>query len=446
MFDEAVTDTRRNQDPVKLVLLPQSAGPEAQICILAHPSTSRPSRYYWSQSSGLYELQKVAAPKTACRSWLLGPKTSIRSDSIRCALQSSSVDQKTTQVVKHSVKPHAVSDVEDMNKGSFAGLLGHTIQEPGLTIATPVDVLFLALPSLHFQTSKSSKPLFLSLDDLFEAASDYSMHLKYLLGQETLRQTIEARIAAICDSVDAGGEKMYRLNMDKLALELVAKARRMSSAGLPLSLEAKLVDKALEMPMISFKREASSISSISTQNVSCTDSPLATTVMTQVNVATGESSESEVSDQTNVNISDQQPPPEVPNDFLRDLLRLRTALNFIISSYLPTSLTFTMQTILGSPSGPIDFKPLDEHLAYLANLRLKALVSSPLSNISRKRSMVEENDEAAEAKAQKRRKKEEEEKRRKIGLTKGIKDLKKVDVTGMKKMSDFFGKKPAQAK
>ncbi|KAL8776333.1 MAG: hypothetical protein Q9213_008311 [Squamulea squamosa] len=443
-FDEAPTDTQRNQDPVKLLLLPQSAGPEARICTLAHPSTSRVSRYYWCQHRGLYELQKVSAPRTACRSWLLGPKTSIQSERIRGGLQSPSVDHETAEVVNQKVEPCAVSEVEDLNKEICAGLLGHTIKESDITIATPVDVLFIALPFLHAQTSKSSKPLFLTLDDLFETADDNAMHLKYLLEQETLRQTVEARITAICDSVDAGDEKMYRLNMDKLTLELVAKARRMSSAGLPASLEAKFVDKALEMPMISLEREASSVSSKSTENVSCTDSSLATTIVTQFSVATDESSESEVTDQTDVNIPDQQPPPEVPND-LRDLLRLRTALNFIISSYLPTSLTSTIQTILGAPSGPIDFEPLDKHLAYLANLRLKALASRPLSNISRKRSMIE-NDEAAVDKAEKRRKKEEEEKRQKTGMTKGIKDLKKVDVTGMRKMSDFFGKKPAQAK
>jgi len=50
------------------------------------------------------------------------------------------------------------------------------------------------------------------------------------------------------------------------------------------------------------------------------------------------------------------------------------------------------------------------------------------------------DDEAAETRAEKKRRKEEEEKRKKAGESRGLRDLKKVNVTGMKKMSDFFGK------
>ena len=40
-----------------------------------------------------------------------------------------------------------------------------------------------------------------------------------------------------------------------------------------------------------------------------------------------------------------------------------------------------------------------------------------------------------------KRKKDEEDKRQKAGESRGVKNLKKVNVTGMKKMSDFFKKK-----
>ncbi|KAL8964250.1 MAG: hypothetical protein Q9183_004588, partial [Haloplaca sp. 2 TL-2023] len=89
--------------------------------------------------------------------------------------------------------------------------------------------------------------------------------------------------------------------------------------------------------------------------------------------------------------------------------------------------------------------PLDDHLARIATLRAEVLATRSLSDFSRKRNMGDD-DEAAEDRAEKRRKKEEEEKRAKVGLSKGIRDLQKVDVKGMKKMSDFFGKKPVGKK
>ena len=52
-----------------------------------------------------------------------------------------------------------------------------------------------------------------------------------------------------------------------------------------------------------------------------------------------------------------------------------------------------------------------------------------------------DNDEEDEARAEKKRKIEEEEKRKKARLSRGVRDLAKVNVKGMKKMSDFFGRK-----
>ena len=447
--DRASSGLVLQQNPVELVLLPQSAGPDPRICTLAHPSTSKASRFHWCPRGGLYEFRKVAAPNTACRSWLLGPKTSIYSDrTATCTsngLESHPDSLPAGEEVNKIIQPNAAAGVENPNKASSTAPLGHTRKEPEISIATSIDVLFIALPSLHAQTSKGSKGLFLSLDDLFDTAYEGSMHLKYLLEQDALRQRLEARIAAVCDKVDAGGENMYRLNMDKLILELVAKARRMSSNGLPASMEAKFVDKALEMPMTSLKREASSVSTVATETAPSTDSPSTSIGESQESIPRSESFGSEGSNETNITVPDQRPPPPpTAPDNIKNLLRLRTALNFIISSYLPASLASAIQTILGSFSSPIDFKTLNEHLIYLGRLRAEALASRSLSNISRKRNMVDD-DEATEAKAEKRRKKEEEEKRQKTTLTKGIRDLKKVDITGMKKMSDFFGKKPAQS-
>ena len=46
-----------------------------------------------------------------------------------------------------------------------------------------------------------------------------------------------------------------------------------------------------------------------------------------------------------------------------------------------------------------------------------------------------------EERAEIKRRKEEEEKRKKAGLSRGVRDLQKVNTAGMKKMSDFFRKK-----
>ena len=57
-----------------------------------------------------------------------------------------------------------------------------------------------------------------------------------------------------------------------------------------------------------------------------------------------------------------------------------------------------------------------------------------------------EEDDAVETRAEKKRREEEEVKRKKAGESRGIRDLKKVDTKGMKKMSDFFGKAAAKKK
>lgn len=96
------------------------------------------------------------------------------------------------------------------------------------------------------------------------------------------------------------------------------------------------------------------------------------------------------------------------------LLRLRTALSHMITSYIPPTLEAALHEKLASSESPIDFKPLDVRLAHIANIRAETLASRSLTDYSRKRS-TNEDDEAAEAWAEKKQKKEDEEKRRKAG-------------------------------
>lgn len=94
----------------------------------------------------------------------------------------------------------------------------------------------------------------------------------------------------------------------------------------------------------------------------------------------------------------------------------------------------------------IDFTPLNQHLAKVREAESELQALRTLSdNISRKRVCLDDDD-AAEARALKKRKKDEEDQRKKAE-SRGIKQLKKVDTSGMQKLSSFFTNGPkAKAK
>ena len=126
---------------------------------------------------------------------------------------------------------------------------------------------------------------------------------------------------------------------------------------------------------------------------------------------------------------------------MQHLLRLRTALDFLLANYVPSQVSLSLRTLLStSISAPIDFKPLEGHLDQLDSLRRQAIAARSLSDYSRKRS-INEDEEAGDTRAEKKRRKDEEEKRKRAGESRGLRDLKRTDVSGMKKMSDFFGAK-----
>ncbi|KAI4183584.1 MAG: hypothetical protein L6R41_005323 [Letrouitia leprolyta] len=435
-------------DPVKLLLLPSQATPGARICTLAHPATSKPCRYYFCPKSGMHEFQGIAVPKRSRCSWLLGPRVVVESEGSGGDDNGVRNDEATVKTSNEVFGNHSsmesINGVNDTGPPSRSITQGRTVKEPELLVATPIDLLFLMIPSLYTQVNKSAKGLFLSLDDLLEEPSENSKHFKHVLESEGIQSTMEARMAAVCDTVEVGDEKMYRLNMDKLVAELVAKAKRMTATGLPASMESKFVSKALETPILVLKRAESSVSLGDADSVSQLESQSASTTESQSTSTTSDTVVSDISAQTEITVPDLPPQPTIPNG-IRNLLRIRTALLFIITSYLPPPLASAITTILSSTSSPIDFTPLDTHLNHISKLRAEAQASRSLSDFSRKRSFIDD-DEAAEEKVEKKRRKEEEDKRLKASQTKGIRDLKKVNVSGMKKMSDFFGKKPAVKK
>ncbi|KAL8757308.1 MAG: hypothetical protein Q9184_004240, partial [Pyrenodesmia sp. 2 TL-2023] len=418
--DSSTTVSIPEQDPLRLLLLPSNTSSEARICTLTHPATLKPSRFYFSPNHRVHEFQRIAAPKKDCRSWLLGRRV-LAEYSDNPDVDANIVDNALTGQVqaKPTTSLSQSKGKDDADEGGSTRSItqGHTIQNPELFIATPIDPLFFILPALHSQVH------FLSIDDLCETACESSKHLKHVIESEAMQRNLEARVAAVCDKVDAGDEKMYRLNMDKLVAELVAKAERVIISGLPASMETKFIAKALEMPVMSLKREDTLVSQSTNSELLDNDLQCTINAESQSSTVTGESIVSNSSQQTDLTTPDAPPQPPVPENIYH-LLRMRTALHFILTSYLHPLLAPSIRQTLSSTSTPIDFGPLDTHLNHLATLRAKAHASRSLSDFSRKRNMAED-EEAAEAKAEKRRKKEEEDKRQKASQTKAIRDLKK---------------------
>lgn len=424
--------------PLKLIVLPKDIGSEARICTLAHPRTSNPSRYYFCPERGVFEFIRIAAPKSVCQSWLIGSRRRLYHDGD---------STEVVQPLKNSEKP--TEPGEPVNSTASVAE-GYVMKSPELFVATPMDPLFIILPSFCGKPSSNKAVMiesrFISVDDLIERLQDTSEHLESLFNNERIRKTLSARLMAVCDNVVAH-ETMYRINLDKLLAELISKAKNIVSSGFPATMEEKFIHRALELPMMGLKREGSSFSE--TPKPPQEDKPI-----TERLSSDPESSRENIvaidSTLTASSATSNRPDPKINDSAIQvpdveSLLRLRTALSYMISSYIPQPLNAALNEKLASSSSPIDFKPLDVRLAQIANLRAEAFASRSLADFSRKRS-TNEDDEASEARAEKKQKKEDEEKRRKAGESRGLRDLKKADVSGMKKMSDFFAKGPSKKK
>ncbi len=320
---------------------------------------------------------------------------------------------------------------------------GYVTQNADLLIATPIDIVFLILPALQPQNAKDTRQHFLALDDYLDMLGTSSRHWKVLLAQHgpVLRAMIEKRIRSLCDSVDAGGESMYRPSNDKILSMLMRKAERMVTNGLPKSLEEKFVKSALEVPVMNIRREDSTLSAVSNniaeseefQEQKQEETPEQEQKQEQKDTSEAPSTTDSQPTSTPTTIAIPQPalttPPTIP-----PLLRTDLSLRYLCTSYLPPSLSSTILS-LASPT----FVPLTTHLSAIAALKAEAMALRSISdNISRKRAF-EEDEEKAAAREEKKRKKEEEEKKKKAE-GRAIKQLKKVDTSGMKKMSSFFTK------
>jgi flagellum-specific peptidoglycan hydrolase FlgJ len=386
-------------NPPKLFVLPKDTSKDARIVTLDNPANGASSRYYFCPEKGFYEFTRIAAPKKECRSWLLTGKDN--------------TDDETQQEKEGRI-------------GS-----GYVTRNADMFIATPIDLLFLILPALAPTSAKDTKQHFLAFDDYLDKLSSSSRHWRALISHHpSLKSMIEKRMRAFCDTVDAGDETMYRISHPKLLTILLRKADRMSAHGLPPSLEERFVKTPLEIPIMTIQCEESSLSgtstSTSTEKESQSDSQVSndTAITTpETTLESGEEKQPQPQQQLTT-------PPSIP-----PLLRTHTCLNYLSTSYLPPTLRPIITTHLATSPA---FTPLTTHLAAIAQLKSSALALRNISdNVSRKRAM-EDDDKVAEREEKKRKKEEEEKKKKSEG--RAVKALKKVDVSGMKKMSSFFTK------
>ena len=406
----------KTQNVPKLWILPKKAKPNAQIVTLPNPRHQRPSRYLVCPETGLYEFTKICAPRTNPRSWLIETR------------------QTKTEVDSNE---HGLERQCQATKGAE------------LYVATPFDPLFLVLPVLAdaniAKGSDEKKRLFLSSDDHFDKLPTEASHLSELLRQPSARSLLEARMEEICDTVDAVDEIMFRLNEEKLFAVILDKARGISETGLPPSMEEKFVTKALEAPILIRRRDMATTDSQG--NKTDTDSEVSAiqTETSQSTVSSNDTVESSVSQPSTAATSFTEDQPTTdgiaraiqPSIQIVQLQRVRVAFNFICASYIKPTIAGQLNKSLTLEGCSIDFKPLDEYLAQLGQLRSEAVAARSMGDYSRKHNRDEEDDEA---RAEKKRKLEEE-KIRKASQSRGVRDLKKVNTAGMKKMSDFFKKK-----
>lgn len=401
----------------RVFLLPKdtsSSSSNFTVISLPHPRTSAPTRFLLHPDTGLHEITKVAPTAAAPRSWLL------------------------TGASKEYAKPGAADWLGN----------GQTIQDASLYVSTPADPLFVLLPRLlpaaaavgtppkvHFLPLDDILETFTATDDDVEDGADKSHWEAALRPGSAVRRQAEARISAVCDTVDVGGETAYRPSRKKVLALLVGKCEAMVEGGLPKSMEDAFVVKPLVRPISEAQPQEEEGGEKEGEDVAMEEAPRTTLVV--VGKQNGEKDAETASDEKT-----PPTPPEPRNSLppaskdIMHLLRLRIASQFLSASYLSTHLSALLTTALASAH---DFTPLDTYLSELKRLRSEA-ASLRSSDFSMKRGHDEEGDGGA-GKRQKKEEEEEAEKKRKKNVSKGVRDLGKVNTRGMAKMTSFFKKK-----
>lgn len=371
----------------RLFILPNDTSPDARIITLAHPAFQSPTRHLFCPEKGLFEFTCIAAPKTIPQSWLIaGHKAQ------------DGADEESAQ------------DARPLSRGYVLG-------DASLFISTPIDPIFF-LTLLLVQQQRTGNAMFRMEEDHIDTLSETSPEVARMLRRPEFRCLLLRRLEAMSEVQDLGDEKVYKPNVEKLTDVLLSKARRMIQPDTwPASLEEAFVRKQLEVPVLEVAQD--------------------------VQLPTPEDSQaSEASEKIEAKVDAPAVSAQTGAPEINELMRTRVAFNYMLSSYIPARLRPALEQSL-EKNAAIDFMPLTQHLEKVKAAKTEAQALRTMSdNISRKRGCLDD-DEAMEARAEKKRKKEEEEKRKKAE-SRAVKELKKVNTTGMKKLSSFFtAKAPA---
>jgi hypothetical protein len=408
--------------PPHVFVLPKGTSAEARIITLPDPTSSSLNRYFVCPEKGFYEFTKIAAPNKACRSWLLAAEKS-----------------KST-----------VKDIDSKNEDSNEQVdEGYVLEQPDMFVATPIDPLFVFLLLL---VGGEGGSYLTSSDYVFTSEKEGLAQLQQLLRQKTfakLEKTMETRIGFVCDCLDMGDgeDKMYQLSTSKLVDALLSKAQNMVKQGLPASMEERFVKQALEVPVLSIRREESNVSIAPEDATLGTEGDNAgadTSQESSISTATTITTTSISTTASSVASTPAGVQPLAAHEII-NLLRVRTGFDFLVASYVPISLRASISDACKTATSSVDFTPLDKHLEHIAGLKKQAQLLRSLSdNISRKRGA--EDDEEALDKAEAKRKKKEEDEIKKKNTSRGVQQLAKANTTGMKKLSSFFMKAPPKKK
>jgi len=422
-----------DKQPPQLFILPKRASPAARIVSLANPGTSKLNRYYYCPETGLYEFTKIDSPRNTPRSWLLA-----RSQKAEKSAKDGCITQdENTPLTRNAER--CLTPTEQ----------GYVLQDADMFVATPLDPVFLWMPVVPVGVAAEQEARYRLEDDYIDTLAGSSKHMAQLLQEDSFRQLLVQRLRAISHTKNVG-ETVYKLEPNLLLDELIRKAGQMITGNAwPASLEEKYIRAQLQAPTAIIPREDAQADASENDATIASNSEVDTLEVFAESQIKSPSTIPQSVDTLQDMDSGKLPDP----DFARysipkatvDLLRLRVSLDFLLCSYVPKALREYLRKLLDS-NRIVDFNPINQHIEHLQKLRSEVQALRSLSdNISRKRNAADD-DEAAEIRAEKKRRKEEEEKKKKAE-TRASKDLRKVDTTGMKKLSSFFSKAtPAQEK
>ncbi|KIW93738.1 uncharacterized protein Z519_05053 [Cladophialophora bantiana CBS 173.52] len=409
--DTAAVTTNLQREPLKHFILPRDISDQARFLLLRHPRDGSAQRFLFCPDKGLFHFSRISAPTMDPRSLLF------------------------TACHPERLQTHLRRLQDECQRGLLLSK-GYISKSADFYTAAPFDLVFILVPLVLPGTADGGKALFQPIDDLLEQQTQDDKELRYLMAHG--RTMVENAMLMLCDTIEVGGQQMYRPSEEKTLRVIIQKVNNAVDRGLPASLQEKFVTRALEAPILSLKREEI-LGSTQTGPLPGDEDDFALDSLDSQSSATS-TAQSAIFSEVSTTSSIRSVDPEPVSKELFELQKRRVVLDFILASYLPGPIAERLRARFAAQDSVINFAPLEDHLRSLDTLKAEALASRSMMDFSRKRGL--EDDEAAESRSEKKRKQEEEERKKKLGESRGVRELKKVNVSGMKKMNDFFPKKP----